>query len=48
MDALIEAITIINDGDYTLIPNSDSEMSYFSFPTKNDVKAFYDAGRRFY
>lgn len=48
MDAIIEAIGLIKRGDYNLIPNPDEEMTYFSFPTREDVKAFKKAGKRFY
>lgn len=48
MDAIIEAIEKIQDGTYQLIPNLDDESSYFSFPTREDVKEFKRKGKRFY
>lgn len=48
MDSIIEAIELINEGDYQLIPNKESEMTYYSFPTREDVDYFYKSGKRFY
>lgn len=48
MDAIIEAIELIHKGNYKLIPNPDEEKSYYSFPTHDDVKEFYMAGKKFY
>jgi methionyl-tRNA formyltransferase len=48
MDAIIEAIRLIQSDDYTLISNPDSEKTYYSFPTHLDIKAFYKAGKKFY
>jgi methionyl-tRNA formyltransferase len=48
MDAIIEAIQLIQKGNYTLIPNPDEEKTYYSFPTCQDVKEFYKAGKKFY
>lgn len=48
MDAIIEAIDLIHHGDYKLIDNNADEMTYFSFPTKEDVKAFRARGKRFF
>jgi len=48
MDAIVEAIELIHKGDYQLIPNSEIEKTYFSFPTRQDVKDFVKAGKRFY
>ena len=48
MDAITEAIELIRIGNYQLIPNSESEKTYFPFPTKKDVKEFYAAGKKFY
>lgn len=47
MDAILEAIEKIYGGSYQLIPNNANEMTYFSFPTKEDVKEFLKAGKRF-
>lgn len=48
MDSIIECVEKIHSGGYELIPNPDEEQTYFSFPTKEDVKAFLAAGKRFY
>jgi methionyl-tRNA formyltransferase len=48
MDALIEAIRLIQKDSYTLIQNPDEEKTYYSFPTRQDVKAFYKLGKKFY
>jgi methionyl-tRNA formyltransferase len=48
MDSILEAIDLIQKGDFKLLPNPQEEMTYFSFPTKADVKAFYKAGKKFF
>ncbi len=48
MDAIIEAINKIDLGDYELFPNNDDESTYFSFPTREDVKEFYAKGKKFF
>jgi methionyl-tRNA formyltransferase len=48
MDAIVEAIEEIQAGHYKLIPNKHEEMTYFSFPTREDVRAFIKAGKRFF
>ena len=48
MDAIVESIELIHSGDYELIANPESEKTYFTFPTREDVKAFYRAGKRLF
>lgn len=48
MDAVWEAVEKVRAGDVELIPNPESQKTYFSFPTKADVRAFRAAGRRLY
>lgn len=48
MDCIIEAIEKIHNGNYELIPNPAEEMTYYSFPTTDDVKAFKKAGKKFF
>ena len=48
MDALLEAIDLIQRDEYELIPNDDSDMTYFSFPTRQDVEDFLSRGKRFF
>lgn len=47
MDAILEAIEKIHRGGYQLIPNLAEEMTYFSFPTREDVNEFLKAGKKF-
>jgi methionyl-tRNA formyltransferase len=48
IDAIIEAIDLIQRGVYTLILNPDEEKTYYSFPDRQDVKDFYKSGKKFY
>jgi len=48
MDAILESIEKIHSGGYQLIENDAAQMTYFTFPTHEDVKAFLAAGKRFY
>lgn len=48
MRAIIRAIEKIRDGDTSTMPNDDSESTYFSFPTREDVREFRRSGARFY
>ena len=48
MDAVIEAISLINEGNYTLIANRNEEKSYYSFPTRKDIAEFRRKGKRFF
>ena len=48
MDAILESIDKIHLGNYELIENDAAQMTYFTFPTRDDVKAFLAAGKRFY
>lgn len=48
MDAIIEALDLIKNDSVNLIPNPDEEMSYYSFPTKEDVKEFKRIGKKFF
>lgn len=48
MDAIIEAINLIKDDKLNLIPNNSTEMTYFSFPTRDDVNDFIAKGKRFF
>lgn len=48
MDCLLEALRKISLGDLKTIPNDNEKMSYYSFPTKNDVRDFKKARKRFY
>ena len=48
MDAILKSIDKIHTGDYQLIENDASQMTYYTFPTRDDVVAFQAAGKRFY
>ena len=48
MECIIEALNLIKNGNYKLIPNDVGKATYYSFPTKNDVKAFKKSGARFF
>jgi methionyl-tRNA formyltransferase len=48
MDAVWEAVEKIRAGTPELIPNPEAEKTYFSFPTRADVRAFRAAGKRLY
>ncbi|GAB3327990.1 hypothetical protein GCM10027429_02350 [Marivirga atlantica] len=48
MDAIKEALVAIKEDAVKVIPNPQERMTYFSFPTKNDVKEFKKAGKKFY
>jgi len=48
MDAIIEAIELIYEGSYELINNDASKKSYYTFPTRRDVKEFINSGKKFY
>jgi methionyl-tRNA formyltransferase len=48
MEAILESIEKIQLGKYELLPNPETESSYYSFPTKADIAAFRKAGKRFY
>jgi methionyl-tRNA formyltransferase len=48
MIAIIEAIKKIEKGNQNPIANRDSLKSYFSFPTRKDVKNFLKIGKKFY
>lgn len=48
MDAMVEAINVLAMGAPKLIANDSEKATYFSFPTRDDVRAFRAAGARFY
>jgi methionyl-tRNA formyltransferase len=47
-DALVAAVQAIKDGSVSRKPNRDEDAIYYSFPTAEDRKAFFSAGRRFF
>ena len=48
MKAIIEAIRKMDAGDIRFIPNDDASKTYYSFPTREDVREFLMAGKRFF
>ena len=48
VNAICKAVEILKTNDYNLIYNDDMQKSYFSFPTKEDVKAFRKIGKKFF
>lgn len=48
MTAIIEAIERIRDGRTETLPNDEAESTYYSFPTRQDVREFRRVGARFF
>lgn len=48
MDSIIKAIQMIESNTVKLINNDASEMTYYSFPTKEDVAVFKQNGKHFF
>lgn len=48
MEAIAEAVDLIQKDKVELIENDDSKKSYYSFPTREDVKVFLQKGKRFF
>ena len=48
MDCILRAIQLIHDDSIELIENDTREMTYYTFPTKKDVKIFKEKGKLFY
>ena len=48
MDAIIESINLLHSGDYKSTRYPPNSGSYYSFPTRRDVKEFINAGKRFW
>jgi len=48
MEAIAEAVDLIQKDQVQLIPNDANQKSYFSFPTKEDVKVFIKNGKKFF
>ena len=48
MECILESLIKIRDNNVQLIPNPEEEMTYFSFPTREDVREFTRLGKRFY
>lgn len=48
MQCILESVVLIRDQSYTLTENPASAMTYFSFPTRQDVLAFKRNGAKFF
>ncbi|MDB4779796.1 formyltransferase family protein [Akkermansiaceae bacterium] len=48
MDAIVEALELIERDAVDLIPNDDRKKSYFGFPTRADVDEFRRKGKKFF
>jgi len=48
MSAVCEALECLRDGRTETLPNPEEEMSYYSFPTRQDVNDFLAQGGRFF
>ena len=48
MDAIIEALKLIEAGSLDLIENNDDESTYYSLPSRQDVREYLASGARFY
>ena len=46
--AIVDALMCIENGNVSLIKNDITKGSYYTFPTRSDVRAFYEAGKRFF
>ena len=48
VEAIVESLQKILEGDFKTLPNDSKHATYFSFPTKNDVKQFRLIDGKFY
>lgn len=48
MNCIVKAISKIQANDISTIPNDDNQMTYYSFPTKDDVREFRRVGASFF
>jgi methionyl-tRNA formyltransferase len=48
MDAIAKAVDLIEKDEVELIENDAEKMTYFSFPTREDVKEFLAKGKKFF
>jgi methionyl-tRNA formyltransferase len=48
MNCILRAIDLIHENNIDLIDNNPEDKTYFSFPTKEDVKIFRNQGKKFF
>ncbi len=46
--AVVDALVCIQNNNVSLIDNDITKGSYFTFPTRSDVREFYRVGKRFF
>ncbi len=46
--AIVEAVRLVESGEYQLLPNDESEATHHSMPTREDVSHFRANGHRFH
>ncbi len=47
-EAIIEAVHMVESGEYALLPNDERESTHYSMPEKTDVTRFLANGHRFH
>ena len=48
MEAIADSVELIQKNKVKIIKNNDAEMTYYSFPTRDDVLIFKKLGKRFF
>jgi len=48
MKLIVKAVNLITENNLVLLPNPESEKTYYSFPTRKDVIEFKKIGKRFF
>jgi methionyl-tRNA formyltransferase len=48
MDLIVKAFNLIHQNNLNLISNDDHNMTYYSFPKKEDVQEFKKKGKKFF
>lgn len=48
MKLIINSLLKIKSGNFAIIENPESEATYYSFPSREDVNIFYQKGKRFF
>ena len=48
MNLILKSIKLINNNQVKLISNPNSKKTYYSFPTKEDIKKFKMLGKKFF
>jgi methionyl-tRNA formyltransferase len=48
IEAICEAVDLIQRGNFVLKPNVIADGSYYSFPSREDVRAFLAMGKKFF